>query len=261
MLKVGQVNKTARAVHANRGIEAAYRRKLQALIHEMEESVLYWVKAGYRADEPRMAQDATPSELMNKRLEKLGKRWSRRFELMSEKIARWFQEDMFGATDASLKAAFRDAGWTVKFNSTPAMTDVAKASVIENVGLIRSIDDKYFQQIQGAVMRGYSRGRDLKSITDDIESIGGVTRRRAAFIARDQANKLHGATTDARRLELGITEAIWQHSGAGKEPRPDHVAAHGRKYKIAEGCLISGDYIQPGELINCRCTSKSVLPF
>ena len=255
------MNKTARAVHANRGIEAAYRRKLQALIHEMEESVLYWVRAGYHADEPRMAQDATPSELMNKRLEKLGKRWSRRFETMSEKIARWFQDDMFGATNASLMDAFREAGWTVKFKSTPAMTDVANANVIENVGLIKSIPEKYFTQIQGAVMRGYSRGRDLKSITDDIEAIGGVTRRRAAFIARDQANKLHGATTDARRKELGIEFAIWQHSGAGKEPRPDHVAAHGKQYKISEGMLISGEFIYPGQLINCRCTSKSVLPF
>ena len=255
------MNKTARAVHANRGVEAAYRRRLQALVKEMEESVIYWVKAGYRADEPRMAQDETPSELMNRRLEKLSRRWVKRFESMSEKIARWFQEDMFGATDAALFSAFREAGWTVKFKSTPAMNDVAKANVIENVGLIKSIPEKYFTEIQGAVMRGYSRGRDLKQITDDIEHIGGVTRRRAAFIARDQSNKLHGATTDARRKELGITDAIWQHSGAGKEPRPDHVAAHGKQYKIAEGCLISGDYIQPGELINCRCTSKSVLPF
>lgn len=253
--------RTARAVHANRGIEAAYRRKLQALIREMEESVLYWLSAGYKADEPRMAQDATPSELMNKRIEKLGRRWIKRFESMSEKIARWFKDDMFGATDAALLAAFRDAGWTVKFKSTPAMTDVANAAVVENVGLIRSIPEKYFQQIQGSVMRAYMRGRDLKTLTDEIEDIGGVTRRRAAFIARDQSNKLHGATTDARRMELGITEADWQHSGGGKEPRPDHVAAHGKRYKIAEGCLISGEYIQPGELINCRCTSKSVLPF
>src|ERR1700761_228043 len=100
------MKRTARAVHANRGIEAAYRRKLQALCKEMEESVLYWVRAGYKADEPRvMATDASPSELMNKRIEKLGKRWTRRFELMSEKIARWFKEDMFGATDAAFMGA------------------------------------------------------------------------------------------------------------------------------------------------------------
>ena len=43
-------------------------------------------------------------------------------------------------------------------------------------------------------------------------------------------------------------------------PRPDHVAANGKRYKIAEGCLISGEHIQPGEDINCRCTSRPVLP-
>jgi uncharacterized protein with gpF-like domain len=84
---------------------------------------------------------------------------------------------------------------------------------------------------------------------------------RAVLIARDQSNKANGVVIRARRLELGISEAIWMHSHAGKVPRPDHVAANGRRFKVAEGCLISGEYIQPGELINCRCTSRAVLPF
>lgn len=257
------MKKETRAVHANRGVEAAYRRRLQSVILEMEESVLYWIRAGYKADEPRLdlAMDASPSELMNRRIQKLGKRWIGRFDDMAAKIADWFTTDMFGATDSALKAAFRDAGWTVRFKSTPAMTDVVNASLQENVELIKSIPEKYFTEIQGAVMRGYMRGRDLKSITDEIEHIGGVSRRRAEFIARDQSNKLHGATTDARRASIGITEAIWQHSHAGKTPRPAHVAAHGTRYEIAKGCYIDKEWIQPGEKINCRCTSRSVLPF
>jgi uncharacterized protein with gpF-like domain len=255
------VKKEARAVHANRGIEAAYRRKLQAMVHEMQESVLYWVKAGYRADEPTLAQDASPSQEMQKRISNLGLRWAARFESMADKIAKMFAEDMFGATDTAMMSAFRDAGWTIKFKPSKGVTDALNASVGENVSLIKSIDSQFFTQIEGAVMRGYSMGRDLKYITDQIEDIGGVSRRRAAFIARDQANKLNSACTNARRTQYGITEAIWQHSHGGKEPRPDHVAAHGTRFEIAKGCLISAEYIQPGEKINCRCTSRSVLPF
>jgi len=64
-------------------------------------------------------------------------------------------------------------------------------------------------------------------------------------------------------LELGITEAVWMHSHAGKVPRPTHVAMNGTRFKVAEGMWDSaeGKFIQPGELINCRCTSRSVLPF
>lgn len=39
------------------------------------------------------------------------------------------------------------------------------------------------------------------------------------------------------------------------------VDADGRKFEIAKGCLIDGKRILPGEEINCRCVSKSVLPF
>ena len=39
-------------VRPNAGTEALYRRKLQALIREMNASVLYWIRAAYRANEP-----------------------------------------------------------------------------------------------------------------------------------------------------------------------------------------------------------------
>ncbi len=55
--------KTARPVHANRGIEAAYRKALSSLIEEMARSAEYWLTAGYRANPPRMAelaQDESP---------------------------------------------------------------------------------------------------------------------------------------------------------------------------------------------------------
>ena len=46
--------KTARAVHANRGVEAKYRKALQRMIAEMHGSVEYWITAAYRKDPPRM---------------------------------------------------------------------------------------------------------------------------------------------------------------------------------------------------------------
>ena len=66
----------------------------------------------------------------------------------------------------------------------------------------------------------------------------------------------------ARQVELGITEAVWRHSGAGKKPRPKHVAASGKRYDVAKGMKIGdkGQWVLPGEEINCRCTSESILP-
>ena len=68
--------------------------------------------------------------------------------------------------------------------------------------------------------------------------------------------------TRARQDELGITEAIWVHSGAGKHPRPTHVAMNGKKYDVNKGMWDPAvkRWIFPGEEINCRCISRSIIP-
>lgn len=252
--------KVARAVHANRGEAARYRKRMIALVDEMHTSVLYWLKAAYRSDPPILAQDASPSKNMARQLRDLAKRWQKRFDDAAPKIAEAYLKGSFKATDSAMRSALKDAGWTVKFKMTPAMQDAFEASLEENIGLIRSIPEQYLQQVQGAVMRSYTVGRDLAAMVKDLRKIYPKAADRAVLIARDQSNKANAVVTRARQLELGIEEAIWMHSHAGKVPRPDHVAANGKRYKVAEGALISGKYIFPGQLINCRCTGRSVLP-
>ena len=265
--------KTARAVHANRGVEAKYRKTLQRLIAEMHGSVEYWLTAAYRKDPPRMlalveqaqdasamAADAAPSAKIKRILDELARRWIAKFDEWSPKIAEAYLQGMFKTTDSAMRQALKEAGWTVEFKMTPTIRDAFNASLEENVGLIRSIPEKYLQQVEGVVMRSYSAGRDLATMVKDLKQLYPGASHRAELIARDQSNKANAVVNRARQMELGITEAIWMHSHAGKTPRPDHVAANGKRYKIAEGCKISGEFIQPGEEINCRCTSRPVLP-
>lgn len=258
--------KTCRAVHANRGIEAKYRKALQRLIAEMHASVEYWLTAAYRKDPPRMvalveqAQDASPSAKIKKVLDELARRWTDRFNDYAPKLAEAYLKGMFKASDSAFRQALKEAGWAVDFKMTPAMRDAFQASLAENVGLIKSIPEKYLQQVEGVVMRSYSAGRDLATMVKELKQLYPAASHRAELIARDQSNKANAVVNRARQMELGITEAIWMHSHAGKNPRPDHVAANGKRYKIAEGCLISGEHIHPGEEINCRCTSRPILP-
>lgn len=252
--------KTARAVHANRGIEAWYREKLEAMIDAMHASVIYWLKAEYRKKPPHLAQDASPVDMVKRVMGDLSDRWTKHFDLSADDIAEAYLKKLFGASEASFKRALRDAGWTVQLKMTPAMRDAFRASLAENVGLIKSIPAEYLQQVEGIVMRSYSAGRDLGTMVEELQKLYPKARNRAVLISRDQSNKANAVVNRTRQMELGITEAIWLHSHAGKNPRPDHVAANGKKYKIEKGCLISGEFIQPGEQINCRCTSRPVLP-
>jgi SPP1 gp7 family putative phage head morphogenesis protein len=239
---------------------ALYHRQMLALIDEMTASVEHCVMTTYRSDTPVIAQDASPVLTMREQLRKLAARWIKRFDDSAPKIAEAYLKGSFKATDSAMRLALKDAGWSVKFEMTPAMREAFEASLAENVGLIRSIPQEYLQKVEGIVMRSYTVGRDLQTMTRDLKRLYPKAAHRAVLIARDQSNKANAVVTRARQTELGIVEAIWMHSHAGKVPRPDHVAANGKRYKVAEGCLISGEYIFPGELINCRCTSRSVLP-
>ena len=106
------------------------------------------------------------------------------------------------------------------------------------------------------------RGGDLATLSKSLHQNYGVSYRRAALIARTENAKAKGLMEATRRQELGISEAIWQHSHAGKVPRPTHVAMNEKRYTISKGMYDSneGKFVFPGELIACRCTSRAIIP-
>ncbi len=256
--------KTLPAVRPNLGIAASYRRKLECLIDEMHASFVYWIKACYRANEPEMAMDATPAAELQKTIRALTRRWRKRFNDGADDLARYFAMSAKARSDAQLRAILKRMGISVKFQTTAAMRDVMRASVEQNVQLIRSIPQQYLTGVQGAVMRSVQTGRDLSQLTRELQREYGVTRKRAEFIALDQNNKATSAMQKVRQTELGITKGIWMHSHAGKEPRPTHLANDRKEFDITKGWFDPDPRVRrrimPGELIRCRCTWKPVVP-
>jgi SPP1 gp7 family putative phage head morphogenesis protein len=253
-----------RPIRPNAGIEAAYRAKMRKLISEMARSFEYWVRASYRANEPIMAQDATPASQLRIELNRLAKHWNKRFRDAAPELAAYFARQAYRRSDEQLRQILKRAGMSVQFKMTPEMTDIMRATVAENVQLIRSIPEQYFTQVQGAVMRSVSAGRDLKTLSDELREHYGVSHRRAAFIARDQSNKMTANVQRARQTKLGITEGEWVHSHGGKKPRKTHLANDGKRFNIATGWHDPDPRVDrkiwPGELPNCRCVWTAVVP-
>jgi SPP1 gp7 family putative phage head morphogenesis protein len=260
-LKTGK-SQTARPAHPNVGLELAYRRRLDALVDEMNASLLYWLSAAYRANEPAtgLAMDRSVADILNAIMKRLARRWTRRFDDAAKSMGEWFAKSSAARSDAALKASLKRAGFSVKFQATPGQIDAVQAVLAENVGLIRSIASEHLTDVQGILMRSVSTGRDLGAMTDELQKQFGVSKRRAALIARDQNNKATAVIVKTRQQELGITHATWQHSHGGKHPRPEHVKANGKPYEIAKGMFLEGKWVWPGTEINCRCVSRSIVP-
>lgn len=253
-----------RPIYANAGLEAEYRRRLTALIAEMDQSLSYWLKAAWNKNTPHLAQDELPVETLRRAIRALTRRWTARFNDLAGDLASYFAQSVSQRSDAALKAALKKGGFTVDWTMTRAQRDVVNSVVHENVSLIKSIAQQHLGKVEGAVMRSVQTGRDLGQLTKDLQEQFGVTKRRAAFIARDQSNKATASLTRARQIEIGVEQAIWVHSGGGKHPRPSHEKAGRDKvqYDVSKGWYDPDEkkYILPGELINCRCVSRAVVP-
>jgi uncharacterized protein with gpF-like domain len=252
--------KTLKPIRPNKGIETRYQRKLESIIEKMIDSYSFWLTAAYRKNPPKMALDALPSRTAEQYLKELGDQWQKNFDEVMEAMVDTMVFGQIKMTDTTMRNLLKDAGWSVEFKMTRAMQDMARATISEHVGLIKSIPEQFHFKVEGAVMRGYAQGHDLFTIRKELQEIYDVTKNRASFIARDQVSKLNSQTTKARQQELGLTQAIWLHSAGGRKPRLSHVNASGKTYDVEKGMYLDGEWIHPGYLINCRCSSRIILP-
>lgn len=251
---------TFRALQTNAGITVAYRKKLLAVIDEMIASYRYWVKAAYRKNPPAtMAQDSYAD--LQREIRKLGRRWTKQFEDMSQDLGKWFAISIDKRNHNALKALLKKSGWTVKYQRTKKMNEVMSAIIADNVSLIKTIPKQFHTQIEGKVNRSVAAGRDLFTLSQDLEKTYKVTRKRAALISRDQNNKATNQLARVRYMGMNLNEAIWMHSHAGKTPRRSHLANHGKTFNLDTGWYDPDEkeWILPGYLINCRCTMRPVV--
>lgn len=257
--------RTLNPVRPSAPIRIEYQRRLDAAIEEMHADTVEVLTAKYVANEPALtvyAADASPAIILQKSIGKLSDKWLDRFDTLSDAMAHWFALAVKDRSDSALKSELRKAGMSVRFKMTEPMRDAFDAVRAENVALIKSISSEYMTQVEGLVMRSVSAGRDLGTLAQGLHKRLGITKRRAAFIARDQNNKATAVMTRARQLSMGIDEGIWLHSAGGKVPRPPHVAFSGKRFKLAKGHDF-GDgagFTLPGCEPGCRCVWKPVIP-
>jgi hypothetical protein len=141
-MRLKKNEKVLPAVRPNLGIEAAYRRKLRDIVEEMHRSFDYWLKVAYRANTPVIAQDATPALELQRAIDDLTRQWRRRFKDGAPELAAWFAKSSWRRSDASLKAILKKAGISVDFQMSPAMRDILRATIEQNVALIRNLPEQ-----------------------------------------------------------------------------------------------------------------------
>lgn len=196
---------------------------------------------------------------------------SNRFNNLFAKRAPQLANQMAAGAEAASKAQLHASlmkmtgGLSLKTGIMPAgLQAVYKASVAENVGLIKTIAAEYLKNVEGSVMRSITSGNGLADLVPALEKYEGYTHRKAKNVALDQTRKTYNAINRERMTEIGVKRFQWIHSGGGAEPRPLHVAMDGEIFSFDNPPIIdekTGERGIPGQAINCRCTMAPVFDF
>lgn len=250
------------------GLQARYQQDLEQLVAEMtavshKEIVALFERSSAQAF---FAQDASLSSQARIVTNALTRRVRKRFSLKAKTIVHRMVAGADKASSASLHSSLRDlsGGLSLKTTALPATAkEILASSVAENVGLIKSIADQYLAGVQGAVMRAITSGNGLQDLIPYLREQEGVTQRRARNIALDQTCKVYNGLNKGRCAAVGVTEGEWVHSGGGLHPRERHQNFDGKVFDLSKGAPIgaNGEYVQPGEEPNCKCTFIPVIRF
>lgn len=269
----------ARAVKPNAGVRAKYEKTLFALLEKAHKTLVLPLLDQYAGLAPGVSMpdapardaygydplvyDAKPvkADYIIAAFRQRFNEWMEKNAPLFEDTALWFGTTSGKATNNAVKQSLAMAlGHTVTLQLTPGMEAVLAKVAKDNVALIKSIHTTFHDQVVEEVLKSAMKGRDVGGLAKVLQERFKVSKSRAALIAMDQNNKATAKIEQTRRQELGITTAVWLHSGAGKFPRLSHKAAHGREFDVEKGCRIDGKYILPGEEIGCKCTSAAKVP-
>lgn len=288
----------AAPMNYNAGLENAYKIALMDILRPMIQEASQTVMAMYRQQKSEIsfATDGI-TENMNELIERLRVKYKAIFEEQGTRAANKMVKDelrqsrlslsyvlsrirqdvnkpnVVRPVEAETEAAARTSepilnDFAIKGSMVSDQTrEVIQAAIVENVNLIKSIPDQYFNRISESVMRAISGNSSIAQLQDEIGHYNGITRRRAQLIATDQTRKAFTNVTLRQMQDLKIKKFKWLHTGGSREPRHYHLATYpiglnGGIFSMDRPPIIdkrTGVRGFPAQLPNCKCVMAPVV--
>lgn len=258
-----------RPLTASAAVQTRYYASLRKMIDRMADITRREIERLYKRPSARehFAEDESVASQARILLSALEERFSAIFDMPAKDIAASLADDVDRNSISTLRLSLKElsGGITLKTSVlTGELSEITKAVVAENVGLIRTIPAQYLNDVRGAVMRSITTGNGLADLVPYLRDKHNVTLKRARFIATDQTRKAYAGLNKARLEKLGVKKYEWLHSGGGQHPRKLHQSYSGKTFSWDDPPIIdekTGERGHPGQLINCRCRAIPIIEF
>lgn len=153
----------------------------------------------------------------------------------------------------------------ISVNTLDAPTkSILNAASAASTSFIKSIPDKYLNDVQAAVYDSITKGNGIADLIPYLDKQGSKVENWAHNTAMDQTRKVYNGLNAGRMRKVGIQRGEWIHSGGSQHPRELHEDFDGQTFDLARGAPVGddgGNYVMPGEEPNCRCTFAPVVVF
>jgi len=149
------------------------------------------------------------------------------------------------------------------------VTEAVKTDLWQAIVQTEDIPAKSAEFVYEVALRTAVSG-NLYEMAEALKSLG-IQKQRATELCRWLPRRAKSLITRDQRIKLGLTEAIWVYSGAPCMGNPSdeasksrdeaHRLANGQKFNVADGLTLNGKNTWPGYEQDCKCSSRTVLPF
>jgi uncharacterized protein with gpF-like domain len=139
--------------------------------------------------------------------------WRGKFAMMADDLARRMVEDTSQASKNRFMAeASKAMGIPVAaVFDTPEMRAQLDTAAVAAASWIKSIPEQHIGKVAAATLTAMQQGQqpEGRTLAQQIEHIGDVSRKRARFIARDQLHKINSDVLEAQARALDSDGYIW----------------------------------------------------
>ena len=264
------------------GVAERYSRKLRALTHRMVTETERELLQLFRHPDVESyfegfhAMDISPASQARILTNKLMTRFSQLFGQEAPGYANTMASEADHASKVATGVSLTKLSQGLTINTdfiTDGMQEFLKATIANNVSLIKSIPSEFFRDVQQAVLSSIADGKGENDLTAFFRQsphdakYNNQWERRANNIALDQTRKTYNGLNRERMKKVGVNKFQWIHSGGGFDARPHHIdpapgGLNGGIFSFDKLPIIdlsTGERGIPGQAINCKCTMRPVV--
>ena len=247
---------TLRAPRENIALEKDYAKRLIKLTTDIGKSFLYWTLATVNKN-----ANKNISKQLVFNFNELLKEWNKKTSDFAKKEATKTTNQVSSFVNGNLKN--QSPEFALK-RSSKEIDNSLNAVYERNYNLIKTIPQDIKERFESVFLNNVNNF-DQEAILKQVETIDGISKRRAKTIARDQVQKAIGEYHATREQALGFEYYMWQSSNDSRVSKGipgGHKYLEGRIYRYDTATAVIDSYKNlghPSMRVNCRCRRKAVI--